>query len=222
MIYLIDDTPLNDVGANFLADTTYKGHIVLIDTEDKLKKHSDDLTSAECILVHRSFNNSDKTKQEMCKLSDDGDKFPIVTFSAGDADTAVYDPGEMPNEILGISKLVFYARLQPFLDNYVKTGNIDLPVIAYGEKKTFKEIRPLCLSLLEGLESGNSKEVEFILKTPEFEKIIQASQPTIKITKDVVLSDFLSERISVTNIVDNIISILNSFEKYGKNIYPWK
>lgn len=123
MIYLIDDTP-----SEFL-----EGYISLSEYGDVIKKIDAIkpeevylLSSADCILVHSSFNNQ-VVKRDIMKLTDYGEQIPLVLFSDGDRPEAEFDGDQY---ITSIKKSVMYSRLEKFILTFQSSKVINLNILA--------------------------------------------------------------------------------------------
>lgn len=126
MIYLIDDTPVQML----------EEYLKLSDYADILKREeeftSDDilsLTWASCVMIHSSFHDA-RVKRDILSFMGYGDTAPVVQFSDGDSPEAEFS-GD--NYISSIKKRVFYSRLKRFLDDFKKTNEINLKLLAGDE-----------------------------------------------------------------------------------------
>ena len=103
MIYLIDDTNLESVNGLFLLNEEYKRIVCRIETVDELEESRNSLLSADCIMVHRTFANTNIYKEQIATLTCDGEKIPLIVFSAGDAEYAVFDEKNLSPEDFRLS-----------------------------------------------------------------------------------------------------------------------
>lgn len=225
MIYLIDDTKLESVNATFLLDKDYSNALRLIRTAGDFEKSQEALKLADCVLIHRTFANSTIYKERIAELTNDGELIPLVVFSAGDSEHAVYDE-KKPYIIEGIKKYVFYSRLIPFLESFIKEHRVNLKILAYGKDYTKVKARSLALSVLrlvEGKEGSMTiSELANIAACPDFKELISISNPELGIAYDDLLEELEDNPISFSIFRNNINQIVNSYYQYGKNIYIWK
>lgn len=126
MIYIVDDTPLEQIAQIFSPD----------EFSDVLRIFSDMeagdvscLSDGDCIMVHTSFHHPAVRKKICSNVCDFGASVPLVLFSDGDLPEAVFD-----NEtyITQYKKSEMYARLPIFLNHYRKTGDVNLHILAEG------------------------------------------------------------------------------------------
>ena len=123
MIYLIDDTPVQML-EGFLKPSDFADvlkrmeHIPLEDVPT--------LSGASCVMVHSSYADPD-VKRRVQEICDYGESTPLVLFSDGDNETAVFNGS---NFIISIKKSVLYSRLPRFLKGFRKTGRINLGILS--------------------------------------------------------------------------------------------
>jgi len=225
MIYLIDDTNLESFNATFLLAPKYQSVLCLIKSVDELDSFRSSLSSAECIMIHRTFANSSIYKEQMAELTNDGDTIPFVVFSAGDSEHAIFDE-KYPQIIEGIKKSVFYSRLPYFLEAFEIKQEINLKLLAYGKDYIKIRVRALALSVLRVVATKegeiNVSELANIASCPEFKELISLSYPALGFTYDELLEELEDNPISFEKFKNNINKIVNSFYQYGKNIYLWQ
>lgn len=225
MVYLIDDTKLESVNATFLLDKDYSNVLRFIKTVEDFEKSQEVLRLSDCIMIHRTFANSTVYKERIAELTNDGELIPLVVFSAGDSEHAVYDE-KVPYIIEGIKKSVFYSRLFSFLESFKKEHRANLKILAYGKDYTKVRVRSLALSVLrlvEGKEGNITvSELASIAACPDFKELISVSNPELGITYDNLLEELEDNPISFSSFRNNINQIVNSYYQYGKNIYLWK
>ena len=225
MIFLIDDTNLESTNATFLLGMEYQKALCLIQTVDELEKKRDDLSSADCIMIHRSFASSSVYKEQMAELTNDGELIPFVVFSAGDPEYAIFDE-KMPRVIMGLKKSLFYSRLFFFLDSYITKQTVNLRILAYGNDYMKIRVRSLALSIMRFVEGKEGlitiQELAAIASCPEFKEIVSISNPELGISYDELLENLEDYPISFSAFKNNINQIVNSFCQHGKNIYTWK
>ena len=202
MIYLIDDTSLESVNGLFLLDEKYKLILYRIESLDNLKKHIDRLLSADCIMIHRTFAESTICMERMKELTQEGEKIPLVVFSAGDNETADFKE-EKPYLVNSIKKTVFYTNLSIFLDSYLESNCIDLRLIAFGKDFIKAKVRSLALSIFQSIanEDGNIEvsDLAKIASNPNFKELITISNPSLGLSYNDLLED----------LEDNPITFLN-------------
>lgn len=225
MIYLIDDTNLESVNASFLLEGKYKSNLCLIRTVDDIDCKREEMRSADCIMIHRTFTSSSIYKEQMADLTNDGETIPFVVFSGGDSDSAVFDE-KNPRVISGIKKVVFYARLPFFLDTYQTKGVVDLRLLAYGKNFLKVKVRSLALPIFRTIGGRDgmmtTSDLATVAACPEFKELVSLSNPGLGISYDDLLEKLEDNPILFCNFRDNITQIINSFNQYGKNIYIWK
>jgi len=224
MIYLIDDTNLESVSGTFVLDERFHEVLTLIHDVATLDGNRQALPQADCIMIHRTFAQSSVFKEQIAELTDDGDKIPLVIFSAGDSEHAVYSD-QRPNVIEGIKKSVFYSRLSYFLNTYLADHTIDLRLLAYGKDYTKIRVRGLALTVLRltaGCQGPMSVADLAAVATPQLKELIELSNPELGIDYDTLLEQLEDAPLTFEQFRININKIVNSFNQYGKNIYPWK
>lgn len=222
MIYLIDDTELRDLNVEFLQEDKYKNILTLIRNMQELDSKCRNLQDAECIMVHKTFCNSNKVYQRMSSVaSNETSPIPFVAFSAGDAESAVYDENA-PLSIEGLKKAVFYGRLQCFLDDYISNDKVNLKILAYGKDymKVLARSWALAIFRLIAGKTGKLKleDLSRLSNLKSFKLLIDAAQIDYADLQE-QLEDF---PISFDHFRMNINNIVNSFNQYGRNIYTWK
>lgn len=225
MIYLIDDTNIESVNGQFLLSKEFEHVLYRIETVERLDELRDVLNRADCIMIHRTFANSTIYKEQIAELAGDGEIIPLVIFSAGDSEHAVFDEN-FPNVIEGIKKNVFYARLKGFINAFIENHVIDLKLIAYGKNYLKIRVRSLALSvfqLISGKEGLISvSELAKIAFNPDFKELITISNPSLGLSYDDLLENLEDNPITFLELKNRIDLIVTSFYQYGKNIYPWK
>lgn len=225
MIYLIDDTNLESMNASFVLDETYKNILCLINTIEDLNSKRSILNSGECIMIHRTFANSNIYKEQMAELTNDGELIPFVVFSAGDSENAVFEDNN-PHLISGLKKSVFYSRLPFFLDTYKAYQTIDLRLLAYGKNFQKVKVRSLALPIFRVIAGKDgimtTSDIAAIAAYSEFKELISIANPDLGISYDDLLEKLEDHPIMFSSFRNNINQIVNSFSQYGKNIYIWK
>lgn len=226
MIYLIDDTNLDNMNALYVKDEKYVGIIHLINNVHDFSKDFANISGdAECVMIHRTFGGSNIYKEEIAQLADDGDKIPLVVFSAGDVDTDFV--GENYRCIVGLKKKTFYENLRYFLDNYLQNHIVDLRILAYGMNYKSIMVRKWALDIIRKTSTLNGIITEIdlgpITSDGSLEKLIKISSPAIGISYDELVNEKLIDHpLTVDEFVRRINKIVNSFCQYGKNIYTWE
>lgn len=225
MIYIIDDSNIESMNASFLLDKKYENIICLITSVERLEMERPKLFTAECIMVHRTFCNSNLTTAEMETLTDNGNRIPFVVFSAGDSENAVFNDNA-PWEIKGIKKSVFYSRLRFFLESYLSKHTIDLRLLAFGRDYQKITVRKLALAVLKIIAGKEGKmglyDIAAIAACKEFKLLIDMSNPQLGIDYNSLLENLEDHPIDFCQFSQNIQRITNSFNQYGKNIYTWQ
>ena len=225
MIYLIDDSDLDKMNATYVFDEKYSTILKLMRTQEQLSVNMDKLLFADCIMIHRTFDNAQVAKEEVSQLSEDGNKIPLVVFSDGDPEIATFD-NHAPNWIGGLKKKVFYERLRYFLDYYQQTHEINLLLLAYGKNYLRISVMSDATQVLKILR-GKSGLIDFMLLAelaacPAFKRLIDGANPSLGIDYKNLVETLEDSPITVDAFTNNINRIVNSFNQYGKNIYSWK
>jgi len=225
MIYLIDDTNLESVNGLFLLNEEYKRVIYRIETVDDLEESRDRLLTADCIMIHRTFANTNIYKEQIASLTGDGEKIPLVVFSAGDAEHALFDE-KYPCVIEGIKKTIFYARLSDFLNTYLDSHTVNLRLIAYGTDHLKIKVRAHALSIFRLIAGKDGmmtiSDLANIASNSGLRDLISLSSPALSISYDALLEELEDNPITFNDFKNKINQIVNSFYQYGKNIYSWK
>lgn len=242
MIYLIDDNQnwhRENIGINFVNDEVYADVLMTIEKIEKRAlsdlSHLDYLKEADCILLHYSTEDYDfdneffisGSRTNVVKIvesiAEEGDKIPLVLFSNGMGEPIVDDKDNI-RFIREINKNVFYSHLFDFIEHYKKSGKIELRIVAWGKNYVSKEISALGVLLLDKLAylKGDDKfDIKFCADIQsELQRFIELS-----LTKDdisVILEDLKNNPVTINEFREKINLIIESFLKYGKNIYPWK
>jgi len=225
MIVLIDDTSLESVNATFLLEKKYVNILHIIRTPEELEDYRTNLSSADCILIHRTFSGSNIYKEQMTEFTHDGEKIPLVVFSAGDSEHAVYN--ENSSHIIdGLKKAIFYARIYAFIESYMYKHSVDLRILAYGKDFNKIKVRSLALSVLRIVEGKQGdmtiQDLANIAACPDFKELISISNPELGLTYDELLENLEDKPISFNIFRNKINQIVNSFYQYGRNIYLWQ
>lgn len=221
MIYLIDDTELKGLNVEFLQEDKYKSVVTCIRDMQEFNDKRNNLQSADCIMVHKTFCGSNKVYQQMSVTCNDENSIPFVAFSAGDAESAVYDESD-PLSIDGLKKSVFYERLQYFLDDYISNDKANLRILAYGKDYMKVLARSWALDIFR-LIAGKAGQLKLedlsrLSSLKSFKLLIEAAHIDYADLQEQLEDD----PISFDRLRMNINNIVNSFNQYGKNIYTWK
>lgn len=135
MIYLIDDTPIEQL-YRFLKVEDFNDVLERIDNLSADDVPS--LSGASCVLIHSSYRDA-MVKRQVLSVLDGGIIAPVVLFSDGDREKAEFG-GE--NYIISIKKSILYSRLPKFLRLFRKTGKVNLKVLS-GEEEIGKESKAI-------------------------------------------------------------------------------
>ncbi len=230
-VVLIDDNSLNLrelYGASFVDNGEYDDCLMHI---EKINKESDFsfVMDAACLMMHRTledyeeggFNsNSHKAKERIDSILEDAD-IPTVTFSDGD----VIDwREEKPNVVYAIKKSEFYLHLKPFLDEYRRTGKIDMRIIAFGGNYMVHMMRMWYESIIKKLAKNNDEDIvtEDMINKLAFRKFIENADLGEEITMDYIMLKIGDDEYTVKDLKDRINNIISSVIRYGKNISSWE
>lgn len=232
-IYLIDDNKFNQreiYGASFVDNKEYDDCLVHI---EKLNGNSDlsFLEDTACVLMHNSlddyinnryYESSHKAEDRIEAFVQDHD-IPYALFSDGHSDAAELRE-ETPNIIYQINKKVFYSHLRYFLDNFRKTGEVDMRILAFGNDFRKKEIKELAQKILAGIRAASDKDtlsIEMIDKNA-LKRFIEIANPKVRIDFNELMVQIEDKNVTICHFRKNINNIIISVIKYGKNINTWK
>lgn len=146
MIYLIDDTPIQELN-KCLDITEFNNYIIRIadlQIEDLIVQ-----SDIECVLIHESFHDNavfEYVKTKLCKL---GKAIPLVVFSDGH-----FSQSKMGGSsyVASLKKSLFYSRLKRFLVSYKESGLINLKILAESETTTTTQRSNSLEDLLKNLD----------------------------------------------------------------------
>ncbi|MBR5973338.1 MAG: hypothetical protein IK017_11910 [Paludibacteraceae bacterium] len=219
---MVDDSNLKEFNAEYVFDIKYKNILSVIQNGVDFNTIKSILNEADCIMVHRTFERSQKIKEECLEITKYGKKIPFVIFSAGDSETTCYK--EKSDLIDGIKKNVFYGRLRYFLEDYLTNKQINLNLLAYGKDYQKIEIRNLSKSIFSVIPNGNDRlTIDYLAKIAvDLKKIVTLSSPKIGISYEDLMEKLEDEPVTFDLFRKNIHNIIISFEQYGKNIYTWR
>jgi hypothetical protein len=243
MIYLIDDNQSNlrqkNYNITYIEEGVFNDILVSI---DKLRyianpydvTHLDILKNAACILLHVNTEDySDEfgylpgSKSNVIKIkeiiSDEGDNVPLVLFS-NEMGEAHYEPELKPNVIQSIKKNILYNNLYDFLESYKKNGIIKFQILAWGKNYESYKLTKLAQRLKSIFRDKKETEIleirHLLLVYEDFKEFI-----TVSYCGELDVSEILIQiedyPKSIGEFINKIDNIVNSYLKYGKNIYPW-
>lgn len=243
MIYLIDDNKnnqrLNNYNITFVEDGYFDGYLTSIEKieqGDNLTdtSHLNFLNSADCILLHITTEDYDKSKgvflpgsiNNVIKIkeiiSQEGERVPLVLFSNSMGEPE-YDFENNLYYISSINKNLFYEHLFDFIDHYKNTGEIDLRILASGKNFISKTVTKLTLDILTTLElKRNSDKLELSdlsSSLKSFKLLIELSFPQYDINE--ILNDLEDNPIRAEEFKRKINQITESYAKYGRSIHSW-
>lgn len=225
MIYLIDDTLKETIDSDFVFEDKYKQVLVVIQNKAEFNSRMNELYSADCIMVHLTFEDSNDVKDKASVIADDGDAIPFVVFSGSFSENPDFEY-ETNNYISGIKKSTFYQRLHDFLEEYVCSGNVDLRLIAYGKDFQKVIVRNYAKGILSALEGKQGilqlEDIAKLSKDKNLKNFVDISNPKLGIDYDQLLEKLKVEPICIADFKSRIEKIVINFEQYGKNIYTWK
>ena len=225
MIYLIDDTLKETIDSDFVFDDKYNQALVVIQNKVEFNSRMKELYSADCIMVHLTFEDSNDVKDKASIIADDGDEIPFVVFSGSFSENPDFDY-ESNNYISGIKKSTFYQRLHDFLEEYVINGNVDLRIIAYGkdfQKVIVRNYAKNVLSIVEGKKGLlQLEDIANLSKDGNLKRLVELSNPKLGIEYEHLLEILGKQPICISDFKSRIEKIVINFEQYGKNIYTWK
>ena len=242
MIYLIDDNQAEQrkliYTLDFVDDGTYSS---IMKSVKKIKNegdarhihHLDFLKDATCILMHSTtegvdennhfikgdISNVTKIKES---ISEHGDNIPLVLFSNG-MENLVYDFKNKPRFLQKIKKNDFYVRLYDFLEDYKRTGQIELRILAYGKNFLQLALEQLSESILISIAGRHEDD---LLKLSDISPYLSnfkefMTSAGLETRVDDILKNIEDNPSTVGKFRDNIISINESFTKHGKNLHDW-
>ena len=237
MIYLIDDNVGDKrrklFGIDFVDGGAFDNCLVSI---EKIKSGEDIsfLEKADCVLIHKTTQdvndsglfiagsnyNANKIIDIIC---DYGSKIPVAIFSNSMSEDAVFDYEKNPNCISAIKKNVFYNNLRDFLEDFSENKSIDFRVLAYGKNYEFVDLGKCAQKLVADLSTyplNASFDISFLRELSVLENFFKMSK--FYSSYDDFLIYLEDNDVSVGCFVENISLILESVNKYGKNIHNWK
>jgi len=225
MIYLIDDNrreQQQEYNCSFLALGEYQERIkpiYKITTSEEIAF----LKDATAIFIHQSFPDFNAigatiTGQTIVydKISNlfRGDpEIPYVIFSNGITDHT-YD-SENPFQIEQINKRQFYLNLKDFLDYYIAKDVIEFKILAYGKNFIAMEIAELFERIAGLFHRGEHSESAAITALNAEIILLIGADPEI----NKKLTEALKNAELVPLYLSYIEKILQSFIRYGRNIY---
>lgn len=228
MIYLIDDTP----------ESYTRKYIIPGEFEDVLKQVTslgkselddikDELLKADAIFIHRSFSDAGSTGRNdvfesvVYDISVNGFSIPLVIFSDGDNDEAVF---KGDNWIRQFRKQKFYENLASFLEDYRTSGKIDLKVVAHGNSAAAANATELCRSILAKVrfDEDNAAVQSSRVAGNALMNLVEMSNPALQCSYSELISVIDSGCLTTAAFRKKINEIAKSFSDYGKNIHSWR
>lgn len=231
-IVLIDDNSHGQrayYGASFVDEDVYADclqHIEKVNGETDFSFIKD----AACIMVHKTLEDyiggqyiSDSHKGKE-RIEDElvETNIPIVWFS--DGDPIDYEWQEEPLIVVsGIKKSEFYPRLRPFLDEYRKSGEVNLRIIAYGDNYYIRFMREWYMKIMHKLLGYAKKEIinEDMIDRPSLHLFIKNADLEGNITFERVM-DEIDGVYTVKALTEKLNNIITGIILYGKNISSWE
>jgi|GEM_PF-2389609 Response regulator containing a CheY-like receiver domain and an HTH DNA-binding domain len=131
MVYIIDDTPSGQIEKLF---NPVEWNDVLTVLKDISDEEIGNLSDPACIMIHSSFHNQ-TVKKKVMAAAGYGEDTPLVLFSDGDLPEAEFDGDSF---ITTYKKSEMYSKLPIFLRLYREAGEVNLKVLAEGEKAISK------------------------------------------------------------------------------------
>ena len=223
MIYLIDDNQFSQ-REKFLPNTSWDDYSIKMLT--KIPKtgdmsyidHLKFLVNADCILLHKSMDdvdqfgnyikgsttNSNKIVNDIAKY---GDEVPLVVFTGGTLSNIKFDP-KNPNLLEELQKSKFYNRLIPFLENYKKTGQVDLSIFVYGQNFELEKLNLIADKILAGLRYSDDHQIVDLDDLPQdaFKEFI--GRANVKYDFKEVIQNWSKKPITVKQFKNRIIQLL--------------
>ena len=179
------------------------------------------LLNADCILIHRSYPDNELFRYATTELSKWGKEKPLVVFSGEDEPIPVFKGDSC---IKKMAKDKFYENLSAFLEYYRKNDNLELAVLAYGEKKdadyAVSKVKRI-LSGIKFLSDGDRLPIN-VVDLQDLKDLLVASAPEVGLSFEDLSSALSSNQYSVGVFRSNLVSIADSFVNYGKNVYHWR
>lgn len=179
------------------------------------------LLNSDCILIHRSYPDNELFRYATTELSKWGKEKPLVVFSGEDEPIPVFKGDSC---IKKMSKDKFYENLSSFLEYYRKKDNLDLAVLAYGEKKDADYAVSKVKRILSGIKFLRDDDRLPInaVDLQNLRDLLEASAPEVGLSFDDLSSTLSSNHCTVGEFRSNLVSIADSFVDYGKNVYHWR
>lgn len=228
MVFLFDDTS-EDYTRKYINLPDYSPNVLRYVHRAKLSDfiyYQDDLKKADCILIHRSFQDSDNPGshdffRKVVQLSANGEIIPLVIFSDGDRELADFKSDRF---IRQIKKQKFYERLKSFLEDYRSTKIANLKIIGYGDKSDYLLAVSEAHSILSKIRFLASDDVisPEMVAGQDLVSFVERSQPSIGCSYSDIISDLQNGNITAGRFREIINVIVKSFNNYGKNTHPWR
>lgn len=226
MIFLFDDTT-EDFRKKYIDLTAFKDVIVHFGaiTSSKLEEIRVDLSNSDCILIHRSLRDADNPNrndvyESILDISDMGDSIPLVIFSGEDSEEAVFDGDTF---IQSFNKTCLYENLSFFLKSFATSKVIDLKTLVHGERIQSRLALNEGVGILKKFRLLNPDEPfdATIIEGQDLHSLVQRASPTLGRSYSDIIAEVKTGRISASEFIRRIRSIIDSFSAYGKNIYRW-
>lgn len=226
MVYLFDDTP-EESRRKYIDLDKYKDVIILFGsiTISKLDEIREKLLEASCILIHRSLRDADNPNrndvyESILDIADMGESIPLVVFSGEDSEDAVFDGDKF---IQSFNKTCLYENLAFFLKSFATSRVIDLNALVHGERIQSRLALNEGVAILKKLRLLNPDEPfdATIIEGQDLHSLVQRASPTLGCNYSDIIAEVKTGRISASEFIRRIRSIIDSFSAYGKNIYRW-
>lgn len=231
-IFLIDDNSGNQrqaFGASFVDENIYSD---CLEHKEKLNGKSDlsFLNDAACIMIHSTFEDfidgsfhpdSHNARRRIDDEILQDKKIPQVIFSDGfsiEPDFKEDDP-----DLVKMKKSVFYSHLRFFLDEYRKSGLVNLEIIAYGKdyvKRRADRYYSRIRKKLSNCEDCRTLE-QIDIDIKSLSSFIDLAQPRIGCDLNDIMSEVEDREYTVADFKMRIDKIYTSIKNYGKNIISW-
>lgn len=235
-IILIDDNKMNQreaYGASFVDDGMYVETLLHI---EKINADSDlsFIDDAVCVMMHDSLEDYidgefDEESHKAKKLIDEkilDNNIPYVLFSDGHDKTADWR-GDTPDVVYSIKKSEFYLHLNDFIQSYIDSGNLDMRIIAYGKdyiKKQMNDWHQIIFSAIINIDDDENIGISLLglSERKALRQIIEKAQPKIGVSFDDVMCGIEDGDVTAGKLRLNLNNIINSVQKYERNIHSWK
>ena len=228
MIFLFDDTS-EDNTRKYINLPDYSPNVLQYVHRAKMSDitlYQDDLMKADCILIHRSFQDSDNPGRhdffrKIVQLSANGEIIPLVVFSDGDREIAEF---KGDNFIRQIKKSKFYEHLKSFLEDYRSKKIINLKILGYGDKSDYLLAVSEAHAILSKIRFNSSEDVLLpeMVAGQELVSFVERCQPGIGCAYSDIISDLQKGKMTIGRFREIVNLIVKSFNNYGKNTHSWR